>query len=158
MPKPIYTFLLLALPIFAGAQSPIPPKAKAILVKNMSYMEVLNALFDKGYTIESKDAELQTAITTPIVYKKYWNGAYKIQLRVKDSVARFTGIYQCPYETQFASLLVGREIQAGKWDNNTFIYNRCDKKGRPLVKSVDGYPFQLMNDFVVGLGKEVAYK
>jgi len=37
---------------------------------------------------------------------------------------------------------------------------RCaaDKKGRPQAKSMDGYPFWLMNNFVKTLSKELEYK
>lgn len=141
--------------VCCAVSAQIPPKAKTIIVKNVGYLEVLNLLLDKGYTIESKDSDLQTATTAPIKYPRYWNGAYKIQVRVKDSTARFTGVYMCPYDTQFASLLLKQSINEAKWDE---VYNRCDRKGRPQEKSMDGYPFHLMNDFVVSLGKEVAYE
>lgn len=139
------------------AQEP-PPKAKTIIVKGINYSQILEILLDKKIEIEKRDAELQTVRTGPIVYPRYYNGAYKMDIRVKDSTAYFSGLWVAPYETQFASLLVGSHINDPKWDNSQFIYNRCDRKGRPLKKSIDGYPFWLMVDFVKSLGKEVEYK
>lgn len=132
-----------------------PPKVKTIIVKNIGYADALNALLDKGYTIESRDAEMHTASTTPIKYPRYWNGAYKIHVRVKDSTAYFTGTFQCPYDMAFASLLLKQSVNEAKWQPT---FNRCDKKGRQQPKSMEGYPFVLMNDFVVSLGKEVNYE
>jgi hypothetical protein len=150
----IYLVASLIIFNFFTASAQIPPKAKNIIVKNMSYAEVLSTLLDKGYTIESRDAELQTAVTTPIVYPRYWNGAYKIQVRVKDSAAYFSGVYQCPYETQFTSLLLKQPVQKGNWES---VFNRTNKKGEPQKKSMDGYPFHLIDEFVKTLGKEVSY-
>lgn len=149
--------LFLFFPISVLAQE-IPPKAKVIVIKNMGYQQVLDALLTKGYEIESRDAELKTVRTGAIVYPRYWNGAYKINVRVKDSVAYFSGIYLCPYETQLTSLLVGVKLNEAKWDNNHFIYNRTNKKGQPQVKSMEGYPFWLMNDFVKTLSTEIEYR
>ena len=145
------------LPCVAYSQM-IPPKAKTIVVKGVTFTEVLNALLDKGYGIEKKDTDLQTARTEAIKYPRYWNGAYKINVRVKDSTAYFTGIYKCPYDTQLFSGALAQNEKDKPWDVSDFIYHATNKKGETQAKHMIGYPFLLMNDFVKGLGKQLEYK
>lgn len=148
-----YTLLFLLLPVTGLAQTTIPPGAKTIIVKGVAFSEVCNALLDSGYSLEKKDAELQVVRTEPKVYPKYWNAAYKINIRVKDSVAYITGTFTAPYEQIFTSA-------ANKTDplwNNDPVYNHTNKKGKPYPKSMIGYPFILMNRFAQCFGKEVTY-
>jgi len=151
-----YLLLFFLFPLCAKSQT-IPPKANVIIVKNVSFLEMCNSLLDAGYGIEKKDPELQIVQTEPIRYPKYYNGAYKIKIRIKDSTAYVSGIYQCPYETQFTSLLLGTNIQPGKWDNKDRIFHHTNKKGQTLTKSIPGYPFLLMNDFAESLNKTIEY-
>ena len=148
-------FILLLSPLLSAAQE-IPNKARTILVKGVSFNEVCSALMDSGYVIESKDNELMTARTEPIEYPKYWNGAYKIQIRVKDSVAYFTGLYKVPYLT---GIRVGSGLyDKNPWSQTDYIYHHVNRKGKTFPKSMFGYPFLLMNKFVAGFGKEMEYR
>lgn len=120
----------------------IPPNANTIIVKNISFMQICNALLDAGYTIEKKDNELQTARTEPKAYPKYWNGKYRINVRVVDSVAFLSGTFT---------------LGGGELFKDDPIYHHTNKKGKPYPKSGIGYPFILLNDFAKSLKREIEY-
>ena len=62
--KFIIILSILLLPFLVNAQN-ILPDANMIVVKNVGFNEVCNALLDSGYNIEKKDTELKTVRTEP---------------------------------------------------------------------------------------------
>lgn len=131
--------IFLVIPALAFAQ--IPKHAKIILVKDVSFLEVCSALLDNGYTIQTKDNDLQTARTEEKQYPKYWNARYTINVRVKDSVAYFSGTFSA------VNLFKNEPIE--------YLTN---KKGEPHSKSLVTYPFLLLNDVALSLQKDVSYQ
>lgn len=116
----------------------------AILIKGVGFLEVCNMLLDSGNVIENKDNELQTAITAPRQYPKYWNATYKIHIRVKDSIAYIGSTYTAPPE-------------GGLFRNEPTEY-LVNKKGKPANKSLSGYAFVIIDWFAAGFNIEVQYK
>ena len=146
-----YVFVLTCL--YGHLPGQIPKNANTIVVKGVSFIEVCNKLLDSGYTLESKDAELQAARTEPKVYPRYWNAAYKILVRVKDSTAYFKGTFTSPY----VHLLTKAANKTDPLFNNDPAYNHVNKKGMTYPKSIIGYPFLLINKFVLSFNKPVEY-
>jgi hypothetical protein len=133
----------------------IPHKAKTIIVKEVTFSEVLNKLLDEGYQIESKDNDLGLVTTAPTAYKKHFNAAYKIIVRMKGSAAHFSGVYASPWETTFSSLLVGQTVQKGNFDSPAMFIT--DRKGRPAAKTMPCYPFLIIEELAKSFGKEIEY-
>lgn len=133
--------LLILLPFIVKAQS-IPKDANVIIVKKVGFLEVCNALLDSGYTISKKDNDLQTVSTESKAYPKLWNATYKINIRVKDSIAYISGTFTG----------AGGEI----W-KDVPISNHANKKGVTYPKSIYGYPFLLLNNFALSFDKEITY-
>lgn len=113
----IFLLSFFLIPILSQAQ--IPSKAKTIIVKNVSFLDVCNSLLDNGYLIEKKDNDLQTVRTEAKQYPKYWNAAYVINVRVKDSVVFFSGTFSAT--TLF---------------KNEAIEYTTNKKGEPHTKAL----------------------
>jgi hypothetical protein len=147
--------LLLFSPVFSFGQA--PKDANTIIVEGVSFNDICIKILESGYGFEQKDKELQYLRTEPILYKKYWNGAYKINVRVKDSVAYFTGIAKVPYDTDVLGIGRGVNNKDRAWSNSDRIRYQTNKKGQPLYKSAACHPFLLMNDFVKSFGKPVTY-
>ncbi len=138
-----YIFILLLIfPFFCGAQN-IPSSVNTILVKDLKFIDVCNALLDSGYTIEKKDNDLQTVETALRPYPKYWNATYIIHVRVKDSTTYFSVTYTAP-------------PGGGLFKNETAI-NLTNKKGVTLKKSMDGFIFLLLNDFALSFKNGTSY-
>lgn len=138
--------LLLLLPVISTAQ--VPRNAKTIIVKNVSFAEVCSQLLDKGYIIEKKDDHLQTVRTEQRRYTIGWNAAYKMDIRVKDSVAYITGTFSSPHD---------RSNNENPLYNNDPIYNHTSKSGKPHSKSLPGYAFAMMNEFALSFHKPIEY-
>ena len=134
--------ILLVLPTFCIAQN-IPSKVNTIIVKDLKFLDVCNALLDSGYTIAKKDNDLQTVETATKQYPKYWNATYVIYARVKDSTAYFSVKYTAP--------------PGGGLFKNETASNLTNKKGETLKKSLEGYIFLLLNDFALSFHKETSY-
>src|SRR5574340_1221919 len=117
----------------------IPRDANTILVKGVSFTEVCNALLDSGYSIDKKDAELQTVRTEVKNYPKHWNATYVINIRVKDSVAYISGTFTTPPN---GGLFKDEPI--------TYITN---KKGKAYPKSLSGSAFNWLNQFALSFKK-----
>lgn len=145
--------ILLMVPAIVAAQT-IPPKANVIIVKGVSFMEVCNSLLDHGYAIKTKDNELQTAITEPQKYPKYWNAGYVINIRVKDSAAYISGTFTAPFSSY---AIVGGAGRGSLWNGDP-VYHHTNRKGVTHPKSLIGYPFTLMNEFALSFGKPVEYR
>ena len=145
-------FLLLSLPVIGFTQ--IPRNANTIIVKGVGFLEVCNALLDSGYNISMKDDALQTAVTEPKVYPKHWNAAYKIYVRVKDSVATLKGTCTAPW-VDFLTKASNKTDPLWKDDP---VYNQANKKGDPYPKSLFTYPFLIINKFALTFGKPVEYE
>ncbi|MFZ1785378.1 MAG: hypothetical protein WAU23_09235 [Ferruginibacter sp.] len=128
-------------PFLSFAQS-IPKDVNVIIVKDVGFLEVCNALLDSGYTISKKDNELQTVSTESKAYPKLWNATYKINIRVKDSTAYISGTFTA----------AGGEI----WKDDP-IKNQTNRKGKTYPKSINGYPFLILNNFAQSFKKEITY-
>lgn len=134
--------LVVLLPSFAFGQN-ILPAANTIIVKNVSFLQVCNALLDSGYTIESKDNDLMTATTGQRQYPKYWNAVYTVKIRIKDSCAYITGLFTAPPK--------------GGLFLNEPVVNRTNKNGETKPKSIDGYIFMLLDRFARSLSAQITY-
>ena len=66
------------------------------MVKGVSFKDVCNRLLDSGYSIQTKDNDLERVRTEPEQYPKYWNAIYVVNVRVKDSVAYISGTLTAP--------------------------------------------------------------
>lgn len=134
--------LLSLLPFLANAQT-IPKDANVIRVKKVGFLEACNALLDSGYTISKKDNELQTVTTENKQYPKLWNATYKMDIRIKDSIAYISGTVTAPPE--------------GGLFLNEPIFNQTNKKGITFPKSLFGFAFLLINNFALSFNKEISY-
>jgi hypothetical protein len=135
----ISLFLLVSTSLVAQ----IPPKSKIIIVKGVSFIQVCSQLLDSGYTIEKKDNDLLTVRTEEKQYPKYWNAKYRINIRVKDSIAYISGTF------------TGAD---GGLFKDEPVYYHTNAKGKPYPKSLIGYPFLLINDFALSFDKPIEYK
>ncbi len=117
----------------------ILPNANVIIVKNVGFNEICNALLDSGYSIEKKDQELQTVRTEPKNYPKYWNATYVINVRVKDSIAYISAISK--------SALGEMEVS-----------NHVNRHGETYKKSLDGFPFLILNTFALSFKRSIDYE
>lgn len=102
--KKFLPLLLLFLPLFAAAQiDPIPPKkAKKIFVSNsdsptVAIKKIAVKLFERGYTIESKDETLGYISTNEKSHEKFAT-SMKARAVVKDSVIIVTGVMSLELE------------------------------------------------------------
>lgn len=137
-----FLFLLFLLPSITNGQN-IPADANTIVVKNVTFTEICNALLDSGYVIDKKDSELQTVRTEARQYPKYWNATYKVNVRVKDSAAYISATFTAPPE--------------GGLFKDEIVTNQTNKKGATFKKGMWGYIFLLINDFALSFKKEVSY-
>lgn len=146
----IIAFLLLA---GTAAAQTIPNKANLVKVKGVTFAQVCNVLLDSGYVIEKKDAELQTAITEMREYKNSYNAAFKIRIRVKDSVATMTAYFTAPWSDPFTKNIaktdrLWQDVQA---------FAVVDKKGNIKKNQLNIYPFMRLMGIAKALGGEVEY-
>lgn len=133
-------FLFVYLPVFSQQKGD-----KTIIVKGVSFMEVCTNLLDKGYSIDKKDTELQTVKTEEKQYPKFWNAKYRINVRVKDSVAYISGTFT---------------VADGQLFKDDPIEFTTNKKGEPYSKHIATYPFLLIKEFAETLnksGQEISY-
>lgn len=135
--------LLIGVKLQAQQQNDIPANANTIIVKGVTFKSVCMSLLDSGYVIDKKDNDLETVSTLPKEYPKMYNAVYIVNVRVKDSIAYFTGTFTAP--------------PGGGLFFNEPITNHCNKKGKPYPKSFSRYPFMLVNTFVTCFNKEITY-
>ena len=138
-----FLFIGLFLTCIISSFGQIPNHSKTIIVKGVSFLQVCNALLDSGYAIEKKDNELQTAATEAKQYPKLWNATYKINIRVKDSVAYLSGTFTGAN----GGLFKGEPVE--------YLTN---KKGQVQSKHLFTYPFLLINYFAKGFNKQIEYR
>jgi len=130
-------FILFSLTIFSQA----PKGANVIVVKNIGYDELLNALLDKGYFIDKKDTVLKIASTErKQLSKQDPSSNYLIRVRVKDSTAYISGEVNIVYFTNTFKdeKYVPAEISQFKWSPERQVFDK-------------------MEEFAKGLQKEIAY-
>jgi len=139
-----WLIFFLSLPGLCYCQN-APKNAKTIVIKNVSFLQVCNALLDSGYTIEKKDNDLQTAKTELREYDKYWNAYYSINIRVKDSIVYISGLLTGPGKT-------------GGLFKDEPITNQVNKKGETLYKSLFGYAFLKLYNFAQSFKKEIEFQ
>lgn len=131
----------------------IPNKSNLIKVKGVSFVQVCNVLLDSGYIIEKKDAELQTATTEMREYVKSYNAAFRMQIRVKDSVVYLYATFTAPWWDPFTK---NASKSDPLWKDTRLIY-ATDKKGRHRSNTLYYYPFNKMMAIAKALGGEVEY-
>lgn len=117
----------------------IPAKAKTIIVKNVSFTDACIMLLDKGYLIERKHNDLQTATTATRPYPSTWNAEYIVSIRIKDSSLYITGNFTSPAGASDAL-----------FKNDPLYYLKAKK-------SLIGYGFNLLNEFALAFNKPVEY-
>lgn len=125
-----------------------------ILVKGVSFMQVCSALLDSGYSIEKKDDQLQTVKTEFKEYPTKFNGAYFIEVRVKDSVAYIKGKFSAPWSK---SILAPNVYRRDPFFNQEKVIYDCNKNGRPVI-NLTSYPFSFINSFAKSLNGDIVYK
>lgn len=145
--------LLLFLFLFPiGLKAQPVAKAKTIAVTGISFNEICTALLDSGYAIEKRDNELQTIRTEDKVYKRYFNAAYKINVRIKDSIAYFSATFTCPFD----------QWLSGKNAAPLFLNEPAQcvltRNGEIREKSMTGYAFSEMNRFAISFGRPARYE
>jgi hypothetical protein len=123
------------------ASAKIPKDATQIIVKGLTFLEACNGLLDNGYMIDRKDNDLMTVTTKPVAFPKYWNANYTINVRVKDSLAIFTGN--------------GSATPLIPYFN---MRNRTNSKGQSQHKYLETYPFLIMDKVARSFGREVEYR
>jgi len=97
--------IFLFIPISAFAQENIPKKSNTIEVIGVAFKEVANTLLDFGYSFDKIDSNYQT-IKTDFKEGTGKNNWMKLRIivRVKDTIASFTGEY---YNTIFMGSTLG---------------------------------------------------
>lgn len=87
-------FVLLIYSLTAQAQAPPKKAAKIIVIikdsTNTLIDRIAGVLYDKGYTIESKDEKVKFLSTKEREGKK-WSTYYKVRARINDTAIVFTG-------------------------------------------------------------------
>jgi hypothetical protein len=131
--------LLLSFFISLTLFSQAPRGANLIIIKNINYDELLNALLDKGYFIAKKDAALGIASTERRqVSKADPSSSYLIRVRVKDSVAYISGEVNIDYATIKDERFAPAQNKGLKWNAQRLA-------------------FEKMEDFAGSLGREISY-
>jgi hypothetical protein len=86
--------LILLLPVSTIAQQPPKKSTKIIVVMkdsaNLLLDRIAGVLYDKGFTIETKDDKVKFLSTKDLPSKK-WMTIYKIKARINDTAIVFTG-------------------------------------------------------------------
>lgn len=143
-----YLLSLLLLISVAYAQD-IPKNANTIIVKGVTFKDVVNRLLDSNYSIAKIDSNFQTVETAPHeVYKNSTPFMMIIKVRVKDSTAIFQGLYGNNNKEDFKEGTFSRYM-AGV-DNVIANYS--------LWKNRKRNPFKTLNNFALSFGKQIEYK
>ncbi len=142
--------LLMLLPLSIHAQ--FLKKANKITVQAVAFQQICEKLLDMGYKIEKRDPDLQTVRTEMREYDKSFNAAFKLDIRVKDSVAIITGTFSAPWWRPGSN-----STETRLWDNVP-IFNITDSKGKTRDKTMQGYAWVKMNEFALSFwGKNGVY-
>jgi len=131
----------------------IPNKANLIKVKGVTFSQVCNTLLDSGYVIEKKDDQLQTVTTEMREYTKSFNAAYRLIIRVKDSVAIIYSTFSAPWWDPFTKNAAKTDRL---WDN-TRSFVIVDKKGKAKLNQMNAYPFERMMRIGRALGSDMEF-
>lgn len=142
---------ILMFPFSLKAQT-VPNGANLIKVKSVAFIQICNFLLDSGYTIEKKDDELQTIKTEMKEYEKSFNGAFYIQIRIKDSVAFIRGYFTAPWWDPFTS---ASKKTDPLFKNDLAVYS-SNKKGK-FRNNLSSYPFMRMIELFKGLNTDIEY-
>lgn len=139
-------FVLFTISTFFLRAQEIPKKATAIVVKGVSFDQVLNGLVDQNYFIDKKDDALKTVVTiarhidqsSTEIFKDNTKRLIKVifYIRVRDSVANISG--------QFNDEIFH--------DPNYDQISYRGAKGSAFMLSWD-----CMNDFAKSLKGEISY-
>lgn len=112
--KLILFFLLI--PLSSICQEP-PKGSNTIVVKGITFAQVISSLLDSGYSIQAKDT-LDKTVITEFKGERKTGMNYRIRIRVKDSVAYITGQYK-----------LGLSIRAGLIATDPNELTECEYRG-----------------------------
>lgn len=129
---------------FAYSQDIIPKKANTIIVKDVSFNEIVNRLLDSGFIINLMDKEYQFVKTE---YKKVCLDcvpSVMYNIRIKDSAAIIKGTWQSS----------GNFLQIGMGSNNETLYVFPIQNEKLKVPKTC---FSMMNNFALSFNKPVQY-
>lgn len=138
----LFLSLLFSLLTFYSFSQP-QKGTNTIIIHKVGFIEMCTALLDAGFIIAKKDNDLQTINTEYKTYPKMWDGAYSMYVRIKDSTAFITGKFNAPSDGK--GLFKDEEISC-----------TMNKKGE-LTTTIMGYGFIQINNFAIGLKKEISY-
>lgn len=130
----------------------IPKDANLMKVKGISFLQVCNLLLDSGYIIEKKDNELQTVKTEIKEYAKSFNGAFYLQIRVKDSIAFIRAYFTAPWWDPFTRAANKTDRL---WTNELACYT-TNNKGK-FRNTLYSYPFVQMIELFKGVCNNCEY-
>src|SRR5690349_15420436 len=134
-PALLLLFILSSLTIFSQA----PKGANVIVVKNIGYEELLNALLDKGYFIAKKDNELKIASTERRQLSNIDPSSnFLIRVRVKDSTAYIYGEVNIVYSSAGFNdeKYVAVENDGMKFSQKQQAFTKIDEFARGLQKEI----------------------
>lgn len=140
-----WLLLVLMLICYTVNAQDIPKGANAIIVKGVTFKEVVNRLLDSNYTIAKIDSNFLTVETAPTAVHV---GTMIIRARIKDSIAIITGIYRMGEKTDNRQGTIAW-LMAG---NDYPIANAG------LIMKKKNSPFAIMSRFALSFSKPVEYK
>lgn len=125
----------------------IPKHTNTIIVKQIGFNEISMALVDAGYFIDKRDSSLGTIITIPRhgLRVNSIDGNVIIRIRVKDSTAFITGMYNMDIV-----------LKARLTDYDFRDYEKIEKRG--MKGSAYMQAFDKLNGFALSLQKETTYQ
>jgi hypothetical protein len=124
----------------------IPKDANTIIVRGVTFKEVVNRLLDSNYTIDKIDSNYQTIQTA---YRLTGKGVVKMSLRIraKDSTAFIAGTFRYGEKSDYMEGSIGWLAAGG--DNP--IANIKQWQHKP------NNPFAIMNGLALSFNKPVEY-
>ena len=139
-----YLFFLF-IPLTAISQEKIPKKSNTIEVSGVTFKEVANTLLDLGFTFDKIDSNYQTIKTDfkQGTGKNKWM-KFRIMVRVKDSIAIFSGDW---YNTMFIGTTILTVRQSLENSIEKIEYKSVNPKNC----------FLEMNEIAISFKKSVTY-
>jgi len=135
-------FLLIMLsPLFVHSQD-IPKNANTIIIKGVSFEQVVNNLLDSGFKIDKIDKEYHTVKTE---YRKVCTDCVPelyLDVRVKDSIATITGKWKSTANLFFPATT----------NENAYIFEIKNERDKVPKRC-----FAIMNNFAKALNSQISY-
>lgn len=119
-----------------------------IIVSGVSFDSVIYKLLDAGYFIDKRDSTLKTVTTLPKRFFEKPSSNMYLQIRVRDSVAYITGMFNMDV---VMNNVLGLDL--------TFDYRSFDPiENKGMKGSVMKISFIKMDEFAKSFNKPVEYK